>query len=185
MYKWFQSRIVANCDIFIPNPWKLCLILTHALNGIGNSALQRLTRVIDTKPHCISFWKSLDQPWCNQLALSKVTFWYPPTVFLTAYLQSHCRAHQWSKCRIRSLSGGSVWTEGRSGCSRLSGRGGEPLGCGTEELSRGPRQCGLGWNKSPRGIIVPGQKGPSLRLLSMDHVHWCSRRGPERNDSFS
>ena len=63
---------------------------------------------------------------------------------LTAYLQSHCRAHQWGKCRIQSLSGGSVWTEGRSRCSRLWGRGGEPRGCGTEELSPGPRQCGLG-----------------------------------------
>ena len=41
-YKWYlreSSLDEANGTInIIPDPWKLCLMVTHALNGIGNSA---------------------------------------------------------------------------------------------------------------------------------------------------
>ena len=98
---------------------------------------------------------------------------------LTAYLQSHCRAHRWGKCRIRSLSGGSVWTEGRSRCSRLSGRGGEPRGCGTEELSREPRQYGVrGGISLPEELFYLGKKVYGLTggtRLQEGKITWAKR----------
>ena len=126
-----SMKTLSHCDSCLKWNWKQCLTVADQSDRYEATLHQLLEKSGPTNGATNQHFPR----WPSGLLL----------LSLTAYLQSHCRAHQWGKCRIQSLSGGSVWTEGRSRCSRLSGRGGEPRGCDTVELSRGPlKQCCLG-----------------------------------------